>query len=472
LTKPARIVTGYLDGLMIDCDHSERGCTELVELGCLETHISLCKYRPVTCPNERCETIVNMADLEQHTSEDCEFRQVFCEECDENMSFKKYGKHGCFISKDVHVIKVALFEMQDQVKEISDTQKEMFEAIQSLTTAVSKLSTGKDKSVPTQFTQPQGNVVVVGGQSDRKSVSRSPYDSVLSTIEMYSLANKEWSKLTPMKQKIAAATAHFYNGRVMVTGGLSDMQSIKSIEYVQIHEEATSGRRPVPMNRACKDEFLSLVNQLPFKCFGHKTAILNDQLWLVGGCGIDNKKQCSNAIYMTPISSTARFLLKCQMAKPLSFHGLEIVGYQLLIIGGSTTGSSRDAVDTVLLYNTATNSLRELHPLPFPMLDMATVKHGEDVIIIGGQNKDRKYLNTVFKYNPKKCECEQLPGMKYKRGECAAVISGNKVFVMGGYNKEQGYLSSVECFDLENQVWNELPSMNEAKYKIAAVLVP
>ena len=161
------------------------------------------------------------------------------------------------------------------------------------------------------------------------------------------------------------------------------------------------------------------------------------------------------------------------MPKPLSYHGLEIVnGNELLIAGGTTTGMVCDAVDTILLYNTVTSTLRELHPLPFPMDDMATVKHCEDVIIIGGHNKDGEELNTVFKYNCKKNECEQLPGMKYKRSECAAVISGNKVFVMGGYNKEQGFLNSVECFDLDDQVWYELPFMNEAKYKIVAVLVP
>jgi N-acetylneuraminic acid mutarotase len=162
------------------------------------------------------------------------------------------------------------------------------------------------------------------------------------------------------------------------------------------------------------------------------------------------------------------------MPKPLSFHSLEIVhGNELLIIGGTTTGDSIvDAVKTVLSYNTATNALREVHPLPFPMADMATVKHGDDVIIIGGLNKDDEELNTVFKYHHKKRECKQLPGMKHKRDECAAVISGNKVFVMGGYNEEQGYLNSVECFDLERQVWHELPSMSEAKNKIAAVLVP
>ena len=466
LSKPARIVTGYLDGLIVSCEHKERGCVELVELGLLETHISVCEYKLVTCPNARCEAVVNMADLEEHTSEVCEYRQVFCEECDENMSLKKYGKHGCSISKDVQTIKEELFQVQHQVKEIFNTQKEMLDVIRSLTTTVNKMSRGKVKAAPTRDPKPQGNIVVIGGDNGDRGC--------LDSVEMYSLANQTWSKLAPMQEKRAAATAHFYNGRVMVTGGFCGVHSAtRSIEYIQIPAKEFQGTiQPELANKAYQDELSSLVCQLPLECCNHKTTILNDHLWLVGGYGFNSQQPCSNAICMTPINSTGTFEVKCRMPKPLSCHALEVVDNEILIIGGSTTGMADGIVKTVLSYNTATNALREVRPLPFPMADVATVKHGDDVIILGGVNKDCKYLNTVFKYNHKKRVCEPLPGMKHKRDECAAVISGNKVFVMGGYNKEEGCLSSVECFDIERQVWHELPSMSEAKFRIPAVLVP
>ena len=44
---------------------------------------------------------MNLADLEQHRTEVCEYRQVYCEECEKDMPFKKYSKHSCVISKDV-----------------------------------------------------------------------------------------------------------------------------------------------------------------------------------------------------------------------------------------------------------------------------------------------------------------------------------------------------------------------------------
>ena len=473
LNKPTRIVTNYLDGLIINCDHNERGCTKFIELGRLEVHLSVCDYRPVSCPNEKCAKIMNFADLEKHTSEVCEYRQVYCEECDENMSVRKYCKHGCVISKDVQAMKASFIEMQDQVKEMSETQKEiskaqkeLFKEIKNLSAAVNRMTTREVKEATPCDAKPQGNIVVVGGQNQDDSNWTDWL--FLKTVEMYSLTNRTWSKLAPMQIRRASLTAHFYNGKVMVTGGhggpCNGKEMTNSIEYIYYKK----------LKSSCA-KFSSFVSQLPIKSSGHKTAILNNHLWMVGGCWSKKggKAQCSNAIYTTPINSPHTWKVTCQMPRPLSYHGLEMVNSnEQLIIGGSTTGYCPGAVDAVLLYNMDTSSLKELCPLPFPLCDMATVKYGEDVIIIGGSNDIWEDLNTVFKYNWRKNKCEQLPGMKHKRSGCAAVISGNKVFVMGGYNEEQRYLSSVECFDFEHQVWYELPLMNEAKRKIAAVLVP
>ena len=360
-------------------------------------------------------------------------------------------------------MKGELSQVQLQVEEMFNKQKEMLEEIRNLTTIVNKMSRGNVKATLTCDPKPQGNIVIIGGQARCANKHGGVDNKLLDSVEVYSMANRTWRKLAAMKQKRAATTAHFYNGRVMVTGGRCDSNVTRRIEHIQIPGQNVPVRAPL-------DALLAA--ELPFECYGHKTTILNDCLWLVGGCLNSNQPSCSNTIYMKPLHSTDNFLVMCRMPEPLSYHALEVVGNEILIIGGTTTGLAGDIVKTVLSYNTATNALRKAHPLPFPMADMATVKHGDDVIIIGGVNKKNKYLNTVFKYNHKKRVCEPLPDMKYKRDECAAVISGNKVFVMGGNNSEQGCLSSVECFDLELHVWHELPSMIEAKYKIAAVLVP
>ena len=418
LSKPPRILTNILNALMINCDHSERGCTELIELVRLEDHTRSCNYKPVTCPNEKCAKIMNLADFEEHTSEVCEYRQVYCDECDEDMSAKKYGKHGCVISKDVHAMKASLIQVQEEVKKMSKQQKKMFKAIKNLTA-----------DLKTRDEIPQGNIVVVGGCIIKGTKDNNHNNNPTSSVEMYSLANRTWRKLATASQGRECPTAHFYNRRVMVTGGgryvnpgkinpASDggfyNTAYKSIEYIQIPEETK-------LHMDCPNESSSFVLELPIACAGHKTAIINNHLWTVGGYQNDRSKTYLNTIYTTPIESPFNHTAKCQMSKPLAFHGLEVVNEnELLIMGGETPDGT---VDSVLLYNTVTNTLREMHPLPFQMSRMATVKHEEDVIVIGGQTKEDgkiTYLSTVFKYNCTKNEWEQLPGMKHKRSECAA----------------------------------------------------
>ena len=111
--------------------------------------------------------------------------------------------------------------------------------------------------------------------------------------------------------------------------------------------------------------------------------------------------------------------------------------------------------------------------LPFDMCDMATVKWGdESVIIIGGAGRDNIALNTVFVYNYKEQSCYPLPKMKYARRECAAVVTGDVVVAIGGYNKHQGALNTVEYFTFENFGWRDLPAMYERRDKVTAVVKP
>jgi hypothetical protein len=79
--------------------------------------------------------------------------------------------------------------------------------------------------------------------------------------------------------------------------------------------------------------------------------------------------------------------LKFKLQQPLAYFGMEVVGSDILILGGSTTGYHQDAVNHVSLYSTARNRIRKVQSLPFPVMDMATVKHGDEVIILGGRSQ-------------------------------------------------------------------------------------
>ena len=101
---------------------------------------------------------------------------------------------------------------------------------------------------------------------------------------------------------------------------------------------------------------------------------------------------------------------------------------------------------------------------------MATVGLGDNIIIIGGRDKNGNELNTVVSYNITNENSKMLPLMKHKRSHCSAVVTGNVIVVMGGWNRESKALNSVEIFSLDNYFWEELPPMNEARYSATAVV--
>ena len=63
---------------------------------------------------------------------------------------------------------------------------------------------------------------------------------------------------------------------------------------------------------------------------------------------------------------------------------------------------------------------------------MATVAWRDNVVIIGGEDKEGNELNTVVSYNITNEKSEMLPSMKHKRSSCTAVRTGNVIVVMGG----------------------------------------
>ena len=123
------------------------------------------------------------------------------------------------------------------------------------------------------------------------------------------------------------------------------------------------------------------------------------------------------------------------------------------------------------MYDITKNECKELAPLPYPVSRMATVKWGDDhIIIMGGRDSNGKALNTVVMYNIKTQKSHRLPDMKYKRAGCVAAVVRDTVIVMGGKNEREQYLNSVEGFKFDRFTWEELPRMHERRYLATAVL--
>ncbi len=104
---------------------------------------------------------------------------------------------------------------------------------------------------------------------------------------------------------------------------------------------------------------------------------------------------------------------------------------------------------------------------------MATVKWANNIVVIGGLDKDGNILDTVIIYNVKTEQRNMLPPMRCKRRGCTAVVIGNNInniVVLGG-SGDQGRLKSVEAFNFDRYSWEELPEMSHARFLPTAVVV-
>jgi N-acetylneuraminic acid mutarotase len=160
------------------------------------------------------------------------------------------------------------------------------------------------------------------------------------------------------------------------------------------------------------------------------------------------------------------------MPQPRQKHKVEIANGKLFILGGTTTGFSNDAIDSVVVYDFINNEFKPCPSLPKPLCEMSTVTWGNMVVLIGGEDKNDQVLNDVFMYDTETGQSQKLPSLIHKRSGSSAVIMHGVIVVLGGYNREEGHLNSVESFTMGDDHWRELPGMKEKRFRANAIVKP
>ena len=503
LRRP-RLVNNYLSKLKINCDHASRGCPDFTCLEDLKTHVANCGYAPVLCSNAECGMEINKQDKVRHETEVCEYRKVKCHDCGqiqqtvgrlEGSLMKLNGKVEAAVKernrkmdKNMETVKEmnkkikekveALMEMNKEVnkelKEVNEasskeTKKEIGEVkkeVKDMKDNLSKVNKDVDeiKVMMTQMLEkfnmlellnklpspaeemlntPREDILIAGGERDFRS---NPAKST----EIYSWVKNGWFKVSPMNEEHKGASSFIYNDQLFVVGG----RHSKTIDTLDLNE--------LPL------KWTKSRGELPYACSAHQTVINQLSVIHIGGHNHDIDKG-SNVISELQFTSHCTMKELCQMPKPREYHGAEVFNDKVLILGGYVYGNS---TDSVLEFDSRRNECKEMPKLPFALARMATVRWRDEVVVLGGINKDGQALNDVFMYNSKTCKTTALPSMLEKRRNCSAVFTGNTIVVMGGVNENYDSLSSVECFTMGSCAWEYLPAMNIARGAAVAEVLP
>ena len=439
LTKPPRILTDFLQSLMIRCDHENRGCPEFVKLEFLERHVNSCGYSPTRCTNAGCAEVMNRHEKERHEREQCQFRKIVCDECGDQVIWKSSRVHPCFMRKEMDDLARRLNVVQDDMREVKDevklTQEEMA-CITKEATERSEWFTGKQK------------IFVCGGNDDKTR---------LTSVESYSWPENSWTLEPAMKQVRSSASAFVHGCEIYVSGGWNGTKATDSIESLNVDEKHVEWNVP-PV-------------KMPLMCDSHKMVCHENSAILTGG--LSDGDNVSDGIYEISLHPPHNSKLLTQMPEPRCCHGCEIVNNQMIVAGGRTSKYYQDAKNTVYVYDLNNNKCKTLPPLPFAISEMATVSYKGNVILIGGVNEKAQTLNSVVMYDVKTGKIKMLPCLNHKRAVSAAVITGNVIIVMGGGVYEtKTKLNSVEYLDLNTNVWRELSPMTTKRSALTAVFKP
>ena len=295
------------------------------------------------------------------------------------------------------------------------------------------------------------DIIILGG-------SNAPgVKGASNTVEKYNIVEGKSSQLPRMHFARRVSASCVYNGDVIVAGGSDSEAGTDSIEILKMNQH--------PLRWTIFD------GKLPVKLSAHDVTVYQDKLYIIGGHNWNKNKQ-SDAIYELSFAPPYTVKLLARMSQPRRNHRAEIVNGKLFILGGSTTGYSKDGTDSVVLYDFIKNEIKPCASLPKPVLEMSTVTWGNMIIIVGGLDKNDQVLNDVIIYHIETGRSERLPSLRHKRRGASAVIMHDVIIVLGGRNDEEGVLNSVESFTMGDDQWKELPGMKEKRRLATAVVKP
>ena len=517
LGEVPRIVKTYLNERKIRCDYEDRGCRDLVQLQNLNRHVLECGFSPVVCGNQGCGQTISKRDRTYHESELCQFRKLKCHNCEE-ISTTMAGVETKITNLDTK-INTNMAHSSTEMKNMNTRLNNMDTKLNNMDTKLNNMDTTlnnmdtkmaqTDVKTETMVANVQANVEArfkavnneVRGMRTSLNEMRDGFDllkeAVLETIEskdrkqeeitrdvrgaasggrenqhifvaggawrnsveIFNYPQRLWSLLKPMPERRESASSFVYNNHVTLAGGWCDGGCVDDMIQMNIH--------PVPDLTTNWSDFAA---KLPARMRLHSSVVYKDSLFVTGGCNADQRvySDCIHEVELKP-PYTVKLLSK--MPEPRDRHSTVLCDDSIFIVGGRKTLNHKDNLSSVLRYDIKNNECQQLPELPYPVSEMATVKWGENVVIIGGRDKDDKALNKVIIYNLKTGNSHMLPPMLRERYGCTAVVIENTIVVLGGMDERGNYLKSVEGFSFDRYTWEKLPDMKESRCFATAVVI-
>ena len=370
-----------------------------------------------------------------NTSFDEETHEEHCEQtkCDQCGTSNIPPSQQAGARKEIRELRTDLAQFRSLV------QKEVITELRQLTSTVGRIERTLMQSSGNSSVESRAEIAVVGGEG------------VKSTIVLH-VANGKWRCL-PASYECEGASSVVNGNQMYVAGGsvgeLTDV--VKELDLSQHNAQ-----------------WIESQFRLPFVCRGHTTVLYQNNLYVIGG-RTESRDLALNTIHGVPLTPPYKAESLYSLPVPKCDHGSTVVESKIYIVGGCQQYSNT-ATNDVLQYDPATKTCKQLEALPYCVSGMATANWLNRILLVGGLNRNGRYLDTVIMYDVDTQRHHILPKMQKKRAYCTAVVVDKKLIVMGGADERSSRISSVECYDFQTYTWSDMTPMDEPRAYATAVV--
>jgi hypothetical protein len=313
--------------------------------------------------------------------------------------------------------------------DVSLSSAEIYDPVSETFLATTSLNTVRHGHSATLL--PDGRVLVIGGYN--------PGQGWLSSAEVYDPAIGQWSITQPIFAHGVTHTATLLkDGRVLVMAGAIQSGSPGPDDRVEIFDPT--------MNRwqqAARHENTE----------GNHTATLlpNGRVLIAAG-------NADPAIY-DPASDTWQAAGSLAVERCFA-RAILLQDGRVLLIGGILLPQGGTTLNSVEIYDPASNAWRQVAPLAQARFDhTATLLPDGRVLVTGGArpwetswDDAGAILSSVEIYDPASDTWSDLPSLQQARaGHTATLLLDGRVFVTGGHANQHSVLDSVEILKLDPQ---------------------
>jgi N-acetylneuraminic acid mutarotase len=253
--------------------------------------------------------------------------------------------------------------------------------------------------------------ISLGGCDEKRIVSRS--------VQSFNVRKNAFTKLSPMKAPRLQPAATFLNGRIYACGG-NRSDALKSVE-----------RFSLKTRKWKKIKSMNEVRWAP------ASASHNTSIYIFGGYG--RGRYISSAERYNELEGKWRMLP--EMDQPRFQSAAVTLEHKIYVIGGR----SRQALDSVICFNTITQSWDDtLITMPVALYGLTAVVYNKYIIVIGGKGKGRESNDKYFILDTESNQWTRSPESLTtpRRHHTTVMMQGMNIISTGGHHHTE--LNSME----------------------------